>query len=108
MTAKELVGTRLLMSDFFRWRPTANSIGYPAWIYNHGKFGWSCLYEGYVDWGWPNPAAATGLNELFGDGRVVWKHTSTMDLELLETLPDYLEFHGMVNSGDGGGPKTVY
>ena len=107
LTAKELVGTRLLMSDTFTFRTLSKSLGQPFWIYNHGKFGWTWLGGGYLDLGWPIPAA-TGMNELFGDGRVIWKNTSTMDLDLLDALPDYLEFNGGVASGPGTCPMVLY
>jgi prepilin-type N-terminal cleavage/methylation domain-containing protein len=76
LTAKELSGTRLLMSDtIYRWHTG-------GWWFNHGKSGPSVhepLY-GPVQ-RYPN---VTGINRLFGDGHVDWKDGSKFDIKALD------------------------
>jgi hypothetical protein len=43
-----------------------------AWTYNHGR-----LPGINTD---PGPPAFTGLNQLYGDGRVVWKPVTKFDV----------------------------
>ena len=67
LTAKTLVSDRLLMSDLLsQWHVDA------SWSYNHGKRSGINTDR--------NPAAFSGLNQLFGDGRVVWKPVSRFDV----------------------------
>ncbi|MDB6121930.1 MAG: type secretion system protein [Pedosphaera sp.] len=74
LTEKELRPDRLLMSDELNhWSATK------GWTYNHGINGPRCADPSYnkMEVGPPNNVA--GLNQLFGDGRVVWKSGNTMD-----------------------------
>ena len=65
LTEKELLATRLLMSDqLFLWN------GDSAYYYNHGRRPW--IGEK------PYPTVA-GLNQLWGDGRVEWKNGKKFD-----------------------------
>ena len=80
LTENELIGTRLIMSDtFFRY---GNSTGAPGWYrYNHGKFGFADFvagWGGYLDT--EEPPEMNGMNELFGDGHVSWKHLDEFDV----------------------------
>ncbi len=67
LTAKGLASDRLLMSDLLsQWHVDG------SWSYNHGKRPGINTDR--------TPAAFSGLNQLFGDGRVVWKPVSKFDL----------------------------
>lgn len=70
VTAKELLANRLLMTDsLFHWNADQK------YYYNHGKNPWKGdLY----------PPAFSGLNQLFGDGRVIWKPQRQFDLSNLK------------------------
>ena len=70
LTAKELRADRLLMSDWLFWWH-----GDGCWSYNHGA-----RPGHHLD---PTPARFDGLNQLYGDGRVVWKPRKTFDLPAL-------------------------
>jgi len=68
LTARELSANRVLMSDLL--------VHYHVngfWSYNHGK------YPGINTDTGATPSF-TGLNQLFGDGRVVWKNRSKFDV----------------------------
>jgi prepilin-type N-terminal cleavage/methylation domain-containing protein len=75
LTDSELVADRLVMSDWcFRY-----SSGTQGWGYNHGLFGPSIYVTtlgGWTDTGAPSLA---GMNQLYGDGHVVWKDRSRFD-----------------------------
>jgi len=67
LTARSLAADRLLMSDLLsHWHAD------DSWSYNHGKR--SGINTDRA------PAAFTGLNQLFGDGRVVWKSVKKFDV----------------------------
>ena len=75
LTARELLSDRLLMSDrLFQWH------GDGHWAYNHGRVPASSNGQ---DLG-PVPGLS-GLNQLYGDGRVTWKRAR-------EILVDKLTF----------------
>ena len=86
LTAKELRSDRLLMSDVLVWWDYGK-----LWSYNHGK------KPGIVQD--PGPPGIDGLNQLYGDGRVVWKSAKQFDLPALysRTLTN-----GMVRATAGG------
>lgn len=69
LTAKELDSNRLLIADELFFYSTANN----TWTYNHGPLA-----------GPNGDATATpelaGMNELYGDGRVVWKPSNKFNL----------------------------
>ena len=71
LTGKELVADRLLMADGL----LARRPGYPyapgLWIYNH---------DGRGKWEVAPPATVPGVNELYGDGHVIWKKSSQFDV----------------------------
>ena len=67
LTAKTLAPGRLLMSDLLSQWHVDNS-----WSYNHGKR--PGINTDHT------PASFAGLNQLFGDGRVVWKSVKTFDV----------------------------
>ena len=74
---RQFTADRLLMTDtLFRWWVSG------LYSYNHGRRGWSLFYTGYgvtpacYDSG---PPAIAGLNELYGDGRVVWMPGNLLD-----------------------------
>ncbi|HZQ48349.1 MAG TPA: type II secretion system protein [Verrucomicrobiae bacterium] len=71
LTAKELAPDRLLMSDALNVSPASG-----GWGYNHGKS------PGTTHDPSPIPRI-TGLNQLFGDGRVVWKNAGQFNLGAL-------------------------
>lgn len=72
LTAKDLAANRLLMSDLLsQWHVD------DSWSYNHGKR--PGINTDHA------PAAFSGLNQLFGDGRVVWKPASKFDVANLTT-----------------------
>jgi prepilin-type N-terminal cleavage/methylation domain-containing protein len=72
LTAKELAPDRLLMSDVLNFAPYQGN----TWSYNHGK------KPGFFhDFG-PTPSF-TGLNQLYGDGRVVWKSAGRFNVTSL-------------------------
>jgi len=67
LTEKSLSGDRLVMSDvYYRWGG--------RWGYNHGKNGSSLHYSTteYSDDG-STGMNVTGINNLYGDGHVIWK-----------------------------------
>jgi prepilin-type N-terminal cleavage/methylation domain-containing protein len=67
LTAKGLASDRLLMSDLLsQWHVDS------SWSYNHGKRPGINTDRA--------PAAFSGLNQLFGDGRVVWKPVGKFDV----------------------------
>ena len=67
LTAKTLAPGRLLMSDLLaHWHVD------DSWSYNHGKRPGINTDRA--------PAAFAGLNQLFGDGRVVWKSVKKFDM----------------------------
>jgi prepilin-type N-terminal cleavage/methylation domain-containing protein len=71
LTAKSPAPDRLLMSDALNVSP-----GNGGWGYNHGRNP-GTTHD-------PNPIPGiTGLNELYGDGRVVWKGVGKFDLPAL-------------------------
>jgi len=74
LTEKELRSDRLLMSDeLFHWHVN------DSWTYSHGERGPRSGYaaERKLETGTPQNLA--GLNQLFGDGRVVWKSGRRMN-----------------------------
>jgi prepilin-type N-terminal cleavage/methylation domain-containing protein len=72
LTQKELAPDRLLMSDLLYQFHLDMS-----WSYNHGR------RPGInTD---PGPPAFTGLNQLYGDGRVVWKSVNKFDVPNLKS-----------------------
>jgi len=67
LTAKELAPERLLLSDLLsHWHVD------DSWSYNHGKRPGINTDRA--------PPAFTGLNQLYGDGRVVWKPVRQFDV----------------------------
>ena len=96
LVADELVADRIIMNDAIVF---ANDM----FRYNHGQFGWAMNYPGapgYHDYG-PAPAI-TGINRLFGDGRVRWKPAADFDLShMARPQPDqYLAGYADYNLGD--------
>lgn len=72
LTAKYLASDRLLMGDVLAlWHVNR------TWTYNHGR-----RPGVQID---PGPPAFTGLNQLFGDGRVVWKSVKKFDVPNLNS-----------------------
>ena len=70
LVGKELTATRLFMADqLFHWNAD------DAYYYNHGKKPW--IGEK------PIPSIA-GLNQLFGDGHVIWKDRRKFDVTKLK------------------------
>jgi hypothetical protein len=67
LTEKEPVSSRLLMSDVLSHWHVDNS-----WSYNHGR-------RAGINTD-PGPPEFSGLNQLYGDGRVVWKSAKKFDL----------------------------
>jgi hypothetical protein len=47
-----------------------------GWTYNHGRHPGVNLDTGY-------PPGFTGLNQLYGDGRVIWKNVGQFDMHHL-------------------------
>lgn len=95
LTANLLAGNRLLMADtIFRYQNT-------AWEYNHGASGPSAVGPKYKLWysyvGGPPPL--TGINRLYGDGRVEWKKEQ-------DFKPDLMERFDPSQSYVSGGGKT--
>ena len=67
LTARQLAPDRLLMSDLLsHWHAD------DSWSYNHGRRPGINTDRA--------PPAFSGLNQLFGDGRVVWKSVSQFDV----------------------------
>ena len=74
LTEGELRADRLLMSDLlFHWNSS------DGWNYSHGHNGPRSSYppDGRMEIG--IPANLAGLNQLFGDGRAVWKSDQQMN-----------------------------
>ena len=67
LTAKELKSDRLLMSDSLCWWHVNR-----CWTYNHGR----CPGINRD----PSLEGLDGMNQLYGDGRVVWKRSRALDL----------------------------
>jgi prepilin-type N-terminal cleavage/methylation domain-containing protein len=72
LTAKDLAPGRLLMSDVLTTYHVGN-----VWSYNHGR------RPGLNSD--PGPPAFTGLNQLYGDGRVLWKSVKQFDVPNLNS-----------------------
>lgn len=73
LTEIRLDPTRLLMSDVLsQWHVTE------GWTYNHGRQPGINLDTG-------KPPGFAGLNQLYGDGRVVWKKAMEFDLPRLNS-----------------------
>jgi len=73
LVSNELVGTKVIMGDALL---QANGM----FRYNHGEFGWAMNNvqgPGHKDYG-PAPSIP-GINELFGDGHVIWKSIGEFD-----------------------------
>jgi len=70
LMAKEPAPDRLMMSDVLNWNTAA------VWSYNHGRYPGFFLDHGTAP-------SFTGLNELFGDGRVSWKNVNKFDMSNL-------------------------
>jgi prepilin-type N-terminal cleavage/methylation domain-containing protein len=69
LTEKQLLANRLLTTDIlFLWN------GNSQYTYNHGKNPWSSD---------PAPPRFSGLNQLYGDGRVEWKGHRKFDIQNL-------------------------
>jgi hypothetical protein len=88
-TTRKLKSDRVLMTDQLYRRAG----GGKPWGYNHGRFGgsnaWSGTYGGgFIDFG---PPQLSGMNELNGDGSVIWKLFTDSDRARLQagdlTLP---------------------
>jgi prepilin-type N-terminal cleavage/methylation domain-containing protein len=78
LTESQLRADRLLMSDeLFYWH--VNS----SWTYSHGERGPRNGYvpNGEIETGSPRNLA--GLNQLYGDGRVVWKSGNSLNKSTL-------------------------
>ena len=108
LTAKELVGTRLLMSDTFAYWGGSSSpyAGIGEWIYNHGKFGNAYInWFGYVDNDEPE---IVGMNMLFGDGHVKWKTAGEMDLVGMLNVYSLYEGGFICYNGRGTVPVGFY
>jgi prepilin-type N-terminal cleavage/methylation domain-containing protein len=91
LTGESLEPNRLVMSDqCFRWWVNG------AWQYNHGLLGPSFFYGGYGGMMETGPPSLTGLNQLFGDGHVIWKPRGQFDPDAMERLDPSL---GMVRGG---------
>lgn len=67
LTEKELAPDRLLMSDLL-----AHGWVNDTWSYNHGKRPGICTDR--------SPPQFSGLNQLYGDGRVTWKSVTQFDV----------------------------
>jgi prepilin-type N-terminal cleavage/methylation domain-containing protein len=72
LTAKELRSDRLLMCDSLCWWHVNG-----CWTYNHGR----CPGINRD----PSLAGWDGMNQLYGDGRVVWKSAKAYDRQALST-----------------------
>jgi prepilin-type N-terminal cleavage/methylation domain-containing protein len=72
LTQKNLASDRLLMSDVLYQYHADRS-----WSYNHGK------RPGIITD--PGPPAFSGLNQLYGDGRVIWKSAKKFDVPSLSS-----------------------
>ena len=70
LTAKELRSDRLLMCDALDWWHVNG-----CWTYNHGRCPGINTDPGLAGWG--------GMNQHYGDGRVVWKGAMAYDLQAL-------------------------
>ena len=74
LTAKELAPDRLVMSDILDFSPGQGN----TWCYNHGK-----RPGFFLDFG--TTPSFTGINELYGDGRVVWKSINQFNVNSLSS-----------------------
>ena len=96
LTENELRNDRLLMSDvLFNWWVTK------AWSFSHGEKGPRSSGGPQLDTG--APMNLSGLNQLYGDGHVLWKPGKTMDKPKL--LPQNT---GLVLVKGYGGSVTMY
>ena len=82
LTENSLAADRLLMRDqLMRTRP---ELGYPySWAYNHGAHRASMWASAAIPNGWYTdlgPPQLTGVNQLFGDGRVEWRDRSRFNI----------------------------
>ena len=96
LTEKELVGTRLIMSDHFSFWSGSDVSG---WWYNHGRFGTAMPWPGVQYDDPPGRPDIIGENQLFGDGAVKWKTAGEFDLAGMEHFPTYPD--GWVSQGTG-------
>ena len=100
LTDKELVGTRVIMAETIRWGQGQNG---GNWIYNHGKFGWasSLSFDSHIDVDVPE---LTGINQLYGDGRVEWNSAADMNAARLATNQfngGFVAVYGSATPGTG-------
>jgi prepilin-type N-terminal cleavage/methylation domain-containing protein len=89
LTDNQLRSDRLLMNDscFYWW-------GSKGWFYNHGTKGPSCHVPGYFRLQDLSPVPGiAGMNQLYGDGRVVWVSTKGLNTA---GLPNANESYGKV------------
>jgi hypothetical protein len=107
LTLNELSAQRLLMSDIL-WL-TGDGFNM-AYRYNHGQNGWS--WNSFLDIPGHNDLSpypkATGRNQLFGDGRVIWKPIPAE--RNLPTHEDifFLQNDGMWNGHDSGWVGDIF
>jgi prepilin-type N-terminal cleavage/methylation domain-containing protein len=80
LTQKELAPDRLLMSDAL-----THYHGDGSWSYNHGKYPGLNVDHNLVP-------SFSGLNQLYGDGRVVWKSVSQYNMGNFNTGNSSLSF----------------
>lgn len=74
LTEKELSSDRLLMSDeLFHWHVN------DSWTFSHGERGPRNGYATASSLETGTPKTIAGLNQLYGDGRAVWKSGRALD-----------------------------
>ncbi len=99
LTGRTFEPDKLLMADVcYRWHVTG------GWRYNHGERGASGLdtVDGNgTEWFEVGTPSITGMNQLFGDGRVIWRGEPQFDPELMDMVPSP-ERHV------GGGDQSFY
>src|SRR5204863_6307722 len=82
ITENKLRADRLLMADaFFRWSVNGK------WSFNHGLGGAKTYAANILSTGSAGPTGpptVAGMNELFGDGHVIWKNRGDFDLPLMD------------------------
>jgi hypothetical protein len=104
LVGRDLQGGRILMGDtLYRWQNNG------AWWFNHSTVGHS-MHQGA---GWREPTyigepPLTGINQLYGDGAVIWKDGSEFNPKAMEQKA-YTERWVAAGAGtvEGRRPQTV-
>ena len=84
--------------------------GAPAWLYNHAKHGGPAAVwtpDTPTATGASTPADIGGINELFGDGHVIWKSDTDLKFNTILSNPQTL-YVNLPHVGVASSEATFY